>query len=381
MAQTLIGTGHALRKTQWSTYFFMYCRFKTYFSKFIGKDKATDRRGVGIETDENAIIQLKGDFAKEKGDKVVYNMQAPLSSAGRTGDSTMEGNEEAMIFYDFDITLKQVRNAVRNTGKLDDKRPAFVLKSRAKPSLAQWMAHKLDGYTTAALSGIASSDGNVAANAPSTATRKWAGGQALGTTGIGTVYRNTSNTDANMHGTAANNYFGPLVIEHVKRKALTTEPCIAPIVIGGEERFVMFVSPYQAKALKADWQWNNEQAHANIKGETNPIFTGALGMHDGVIVHEWAKIETRLGAGGSTASELWDAADPLPSDDYGARALFCGRQATLQAFGMKPTYNTDTFDYGNQWGVAIGVQVAVSKPEFNGVDQGVIVVDTQYLAD
>jgi len=352
---------------------FQYPRYKSFFSKFIGKN--VKARGVNIKTDPNALCQLKADFKKSKGDKVVFGMRAPLRNAGVTGDNKLEDNEEKLTFYDWDIELKKTRNAVRSEGELSDKRVIFDVKMQAKPALGDWLGHRIDSYALAALSGLVSDDGNVAVNAPSS-NRKWAGGQ----TTADAITHCTSDLASNF-GTATNELFGPSVIELIKRKAMVTEPKIRPIIYKGKEYYVIFIHPYQAKALKSSTKWKNGHLYADVRGEKNALFQGSLGAWDGVIIHEYEKIETRYGEGGSTASEYFESGDDVASGKYAARALFCGAQAVCQAYGKLPYYRYEQFDYGDEWGVAVGAMCAVGKPEFNSEDYGVITVTTQYQAD
>ena len=373
--KTEFTASHALRVEKWSALMFKYPRYKSFFSKYIGEN--TKAKGADIATSENAMIQLKSDFSKGKGDKVHFGMIAPLRNAGVTGDQQLEGNEEALTAYEWNVELKKVRNAVTNEGELSDKRVEFDAKMQAKEQLGQWLGHKIDNYSGCALAGVASNDGNVAANAPSNGNRKWVGGQ----TAAGVIYNATGNLDANFDATATNNLMGPEVIEAVKRKATMIEPVMRPIVINGKDYFIMFMHPLQAKALKASASWKSGHYYADIRGEKNPLFSGALGVWDGVILHEYQKCETRLGAGGSTVTEYFDSGDVLDSGVYAARALFCGAQAVVQAYGKLPYYKADSFDYGDEWGVAVGVMTGVSKPEFNSEDYGVMVIDTEIVAD
>ncbi len=374
MADTEFLTSDALRKERWSVYFYMYARFHQYFSKFIGQRKTG--KGIALDSSPNSIIQIKTDFQKEQGDKITFPMRAPLIGAGVTGDDDMEGNEESLSFYDWNIVLKQIKNAVRSKGRLSDKRPAFSVKKQARPALADWMAMKLDNYTACALAGIASSDGNVAVNNPST-YRKWCGGQSA--TGSAPGYAGT--TDAGFT-VGSDEYFGPLVIEWVKRFARAQEPIVRPIIIDGEEFYVMFIHPLQAKALKATTSWREGHERADVRGKNNALFTGALGIWDGVIMHTYQNVETRLGtATGTETTAYFESGDGVKDTCKVARALFCGAQAAVQAYGRLPTYTAKDFQYGDKWGVQIASQVAVSKPQFNSVDHGVVVVDTQYATD
>jgi len=373
MAKTAFATTHALRVTNWSTYFFKHARYNTFFSKFIGKPVKAE--GVDLKTDPNSVCQIMLDLKKKKGDKMVFPMMAPLRGEGVTGDNKLEDNEEALEFYDWNVELKQTRNAVRSEGELSDKRVIFDAKMKAKDGLAEWGGHKVDNYCLAALSGIASADGNVAQNTPSS-NRIWNGGQTAAD-----VLENVGTTIAAIDS-ATNNLFGPRVIEAVKRKAMMTEPKIRPIMYKGKPYYVMLLHPYQVKALKASAAWQAGHLYADVRGEKNALFSGSLGVWDGVILHEWEKIETRYGEGGATESEYFDSSgDACYSGIYVARALFLGAQSVVQAWGKGPDYKADTFDYDNQWGVALRMMMAASKPEFNSEDYGVIVVNTAYVPD
>jgi len=379
MAKTEISTSHALRVEKWSALLWQYPRYKSFFSKFIGKN--TKARGVALKTDPNALCQMIMDFRKGKGDKVTFPMTAPLRGEGRVEGEKLEDHEEAMSFYNWAVELKKVRHAVR-TDDTDfiEKRLAFDFKVEAKNALGIWSGHKIDGYSLAALTGVASSDGNVAANAPST-NRKLYGGQTVADV------LTTETTDAAIANGGANdedNYlFGPMIIDAAKRKALITEPKVRPIIINGKEHYVHFIHPYQHKALRASALWQNAQRNANIRGEKNPLFSGALGIWNNVIIHEYEKIETRLGDGvGTSPATYFESGDPVPNGKYVARSLFCGAQSVVQAWGKLPTFiPKNDFDYFDEWGIASKLLVGVSKPEFNSEDYGVIIVDTAYEPD
>jgi N4-gp56 family major capsid protein len=154
----------------------------------------------------------------------------------------------------------------------------------------------------------------------------------------------------------------------------------------------MFLHPYQTKALRgetANTGYAQAQRDANIRGESNPIFSGALGIWDGVILHEYEKITTRLGAAGTDPSEYWEAtgdtagtAPDVCTDTYTcARALFCGAQAAVIGYGQYPGWYEKNFDYGRVPGVATDIVYGIKKTQFNSKDFGVIAVDTTYAVD
>ncbi|HUX00547.1 MAG TPA: N4-gp56 family major capsid protein [Phycisphaerae bacterium] len=379
MPPTEFSTAHPLREVKQSAAMWKYALSNTYFGKFIGPYEGPRNiggPGIIISTSDNALVQVRMELAKGPGDKITFPIRVPLASAGVTGDDDLEGNEEAMAFLDFSIELFQIAHAVRGKGRLSDKRVVFDVRNQGRIALVEWQGRKIDLYTLCAMSGIASDDGNVAANAPST-NRKWTGGQDK----AGVLYHTANNLDSEITS-ATNHLFGAKVIEAVKRKAQLATPKVRPIHVNGRDIYAMFLHPYQVKALKATTEWPDIQKSANVRGAKNPIFTGALGEWDGVVLHEWERLECRTGAvAQSGPTEYFDSSDILPNGITAARALFCGAQAAVQAYGALPRPLAKQFDYGRKWGVGIDCMLVVAKPEFGTEDYSVIVVDTAIVAD
>ena len=72
-------------------------------------------------------------------------------------------------------------------------------------------------------------------------------------------------------------------------------------------------------------------------------------MYEGVVVHE-NELIPRTATGASSAKV--------------GHALFLGAQAAIMAVGKEPTWEEDTFDYGNQIGVAYGRIFGIEKAQF-----------------
>jgi len=153
---------------------------------------------------------------------------------------------------------------------------------------------------------------------------------------------------------------------------------IQPIMVGGEKKYVLLLHPYQVTDLRQNTntgQWVDiQKAAAASQGSGNPIFTGALGEYNGVVMHSHRNVVrfSDYGAGGA-----------LPA----ARALFLGAQAAVLAFGngggqtvARYSWKEELFDYGNQLGVAAGSIFGVKKSVFNSKDFGVIALDTYAIA-
>jgi N4-gp56 family major capsid protein len=155
-------------------------------------------------------------------------------------------------------------------------------------------------------------------------------------------------------------------------KAVTAKNTLRPIRINGADHFVMFIHPFQKTDLRintATGQWQDIQKAALSGGNSssNPLFTGALGVYNNVILHESVRVPVS------------------PTNASVRRSVLCGAQALSMAFGRefgKGTYTwvEELFDFKNQLGVAAGCQAGMIKTRFNGSDYGTVVVPTYAVA-
>ncbi|MBR3745429.1 MAG: DUF4043 family protein, partial [Selenomonadaceae bacterium] len=49
------------------------------------------------------------------------------------------------------------------------------------------------------------------------------------------------------------------------------------VCLHGLETYIMIIDQWQARDLKNDQTWIEAQQYANVRGNDNPIFSGALG--------------------------------------------------------------------------------------------------------
>lgn len=221
--------------------------------------------------------------------------------------------------------------------------------------LSDWYAGVFDLGLFNQLAGVAAADTRQAANntpvAPSTNN---------------VYYANGLTTEAQVASATASNVMKIQFIDFALEKAKLNTPAIRPVRLMGEDYYIMFLHPYQVTALRTNanaGQWFDIQKAALTGGEItkNPIFTGALGMYNNVIIHESTRV---------------------PSVVAGAyRAILCGAQAAVIGFGQdnagnKISWVEELFDYGNQLGVAAGMIWGAKKTIFNSQDFAVITVIT-----
>ncbi|MBQ7629156.1 MAG: N4-gp56 family major capsid protein [Selenomonadaceae bacterium] len=281
---------------------------KSFFEKFTG-------------TSPDSIIQIKEELSRQAGDTIVIPLLMPLTGAGITGDNELEGNEEQLIYRDFTVQIDQIRNGVRLKGRMAEKQVQVDMRRDAREGLANWLATYIDKKIFEELSTDPTPD------------RIVYGGSATSEGAIG-----------------AADVFDTTLIGKAKRIALADEnTMVKPIRINGNDTYIMVIDQWQARDLTSDEKWIAAQQHANIRGEKNPIFSGALGVYDGVVLHQCNRvIRTDTGSGGTKVGH----------------ALFLGAQAAVFAEGAPPTWQEKFFDYNARFGVSFGRIFGIKKTQF-----------------
>lgn len=315
-----------LRVQLWRKQLFADVRDQLYMTRFIG------------ESEQNMIQELT-DLKAQKGNKINFGLGMKLSGAGITGDNTLEGNEEAMTDYQTSLTVDQLRHAVRLTGKMDEKQNAYDMRMSAKGRLADWWSERLDQEFLDKLCGkIASTFSNTPTVAAATRSI-FAGGAA------------------NLAAVTSSMKIDTKVLDAAKQMAKLASPKVRPLISGGKRYYVVILHTYDATNLRQDPVWNQAQRDANVRGEDNPIFSGALGVYNGLIIHEHEYVY-RAADGNGAASV--------------ARNILCGQQAAVIGWGAPVAWVEKSFDYGNSWGISCGAIFGIQKPVFNSLDYGVI---------
>lgn len=364
----------ALRREAWSKTVYADAIDATFFSK----------KGMmgNPEEGDNHIVSLLSDLEKQPGDTVTLPFVSKLTGAGVSGDDELEGNEESMDSYAEQIQIGQIRNAVRLKGRLDEQKSAFSLRKQASAKLKDWLKEfievqfflKLGGVNNPSLTmyNSAYTGRVVGANSTWSNTPDYIP-DAHEAAGTGARY-----LCANASGTASlatTDLITPELISKLKVKAQLAEPRIRPLEIDGEELYVMFIHPCQAYDLRNNAVWAQAQREAGLRGKENPIFSGAFGIWDGVVihVHKYVPFLDASVAGNSFRGVATgtDAARDM------FRAILCGKQALGMAQCANPNgWAEETFDFGNKHGFAVGFMGGIQKVMFNSLEYGVVVLDT-----
>lgn len=330
-------------------------------------------------TDANNIIQTKEDLKSKPGDRVTFGLTLKIGG-GITGDSELEGQEQAITSYAQSNLIDQMRNSVRLTGRLDEQKVAYDMRMDAKSQLAKWKVEfierqifmKLAGVTTLTLQDTGSVVYSAQATWSNSPNIVPAADEAAGT---GTRYVCAKSTG--IDAIAATDILTTGLITKARVKASISSlgtPSIQPLRIDGQNYYVMFVHPWQAYDLKTATSsiWAQAQRDAQVRGGDNPIFTGSLGIWDGVILHEHEYV-----CKAQTGSAFSVSGTAVNSGASVFRSVLCGRQAATFAECQNPNgFVEKEFDYDNKVGYATGLIGGIQKTAFNSIDYGIITVDT-----
>jgi N4-gp56 family major capsid protein len=355
MATTTFGVNDALSNKLWAKKLTVEALKPTFFGRFMG-------------TNANAMIHVKTETSKASGDKVTFGLRTQLTGDGVTESQTLEGNEESLTTYADSVFINELAHAVRvkSENSIDAQRVPFDLRAEARDGLQDWYSNRFDTVMFNHLAGIhtetrAVYNGNNTPTAPSA-------GRKLFVTGAVDELQ------------VAGQIFNLNLIDKAVEAAKTATPLIRPIRVNGDEMYVIFLHPYQVYDLRTQTnagQWLDIQkaALAGGKGAASPIFTGALGVYNNVIMHESTRVPT--GINSTTAATITTV----------RRAVFCGAQAGALAWSQRfgggdANYKwvEDLFDYERELGVSAQTIWGIKKTVFNSVDFGAITVSSYAVA-
>lgn len=322
-------------------------------------------------TSSNNLIQVFEDTAKGPGDKVTVPLRMQLSGRGVSEADSLEGNEEPLTFYNDSLFINDLAHAARSKVTIDAQRVPFSVREECRLGIQDWYSARLDLWAAYQLTGYTDQadtiyTGNQAALAP--------------TTGTGAnrriIYGDGNSGTTSEASISASQTFALTVLDRAVNIAKVASPLIRPIKVGDQSYYVCFLHPDSVRDLRSatnTGSWLDIQKAAMTGGEVeeNPIFTGALGVYNGVVLHEW----TRLPG---------DASFPISTNANIRRNVFCGAQSLALAWGQgyedAPKYVEDTFDYKRQFGVSVQTIAGMKKTKYNSVDFGTIVISSYATA-
>lgn len=372
MADTTIPAG--LRKQQWERDFFKEYVRENRFASYMG-------------TNENAIIQMRENLGKGKGDRITFSLVNRLTNGGVQGSAILEGNEEEMVSRSHRLTVDKFRNAVR-VAEMEEVKSAIDLMNAARSTLKDWALEHTRGRVIGALSSFRDGETQYrwTTSAEFDAIAEAVKDAWLVDNADRTLFgASTSNNASNDYSAAlaqidnTNDKLTSANIALAKRMAQVCNPKIKPIrTKGDEEWYVLFAHSYQIRDLvQSDSAFLAANREARDRGKDNPLFRGADYVWNGVIIREIPELPL-------IASGVDGAAVQVGT------AFLCGAQALGYGLAKRWTAKTkDDFDYGDKVGVAIEQIYDVEKLCFGSgasdtddqKQHGVVTIHTAAVAD
>lgn len=252
------------------------------------------------ETDTSSVIRAVLKTC-EHGSVVGVELEDALIESGATGNVDFGASGEELKNIKQFIKIDRFQHRVPSSENIVTQRSADKFKSSAKSRLTNWGTMKFDKIAFSALSADC--------------------------TNIVACGHHSDTTTANI---AKADVLTTADVEEAKRRALlgvdaAGKPCppLLPVKIISNENmgyyddveiFLMFVGTNSARNIKNDPNWEAARLEAYERGKTNPIFTGALGLHDGVLLLD-AKTDTDRQAGVLTSNSKFTGFGNVKSFD------------------------------------------------------------------
>jgi hypothetical protein len=237
MAQTYISS--ALTPQAWDDQFFTNYVRESRFKRYFG-------------TDEAAMIQIKEDLTRTKGDNVVFNLVSELTGTGVRGNATLKGNEERLNLNLHRLSINVLRHAVA-VDDWDEQKSPIDIREAAKSRLRIWASTALRDDIKNALSSVAA--GVNYADATAGEKNTWtANNQDRILFGASTTNYNATHATGLLTIDTTADQLTPNALSLMKRMAQAASPKIRPIYVKkmDQEWYVAFVGPRAWRDLTED---------------------------------------------------------------------------------------------------------------------------------
>jgi N4-gp56 family major capsid protein len=324
-----------------------------------------------IGTSDASVIQEKEETKKGNGDQVTFGLRMQLKGAGFSSSDVAEGNGEQLGTNSDKVTIDELGHVVgvKSENTIDQQRVPFNLREQARSGLADWF------QTRKTVSFFNHVCGFTPANA-NPFGKKFTANNVVTAPSQGRILR--PNSRANDAALVAGDIFTLDLIDKAVELAKTggqgKKVMIRPVVVNGKKFYILYLASEQVTSLRtntAAGQWLDIQkaAMAGMESSKSPIFSGALGEYNGVILREAQDITQGVSADGASAVPLT------------RRAVLLGAQAATIAYGKaggdtRYRWNEELLDHKRNLEVSAWAIWGLKKTTYNGDDFGTVVIPT-----
>ena len=320
-----------------------------------------------IGDDADSIIHRKTEFSKGPGDRVTYGLRMQLAGAGFTENQLAEGNGEALTTYSDNLLINELGHVVgvKSRNSIDQQRVPFNLRDEARMGLSDWYAKR---FSVAFFN-------QVCGNTLQTDVR-FTGLNATVAASAARIIRQSGRASDDL--LVSGDTFTVNLIDAAKTQAITATPKIRPASFSGgtlasgrrdynkvlTDKYVMYLHPFHVADMRKNTstgQWLDITKAATMgKGTDSPIYTGAIGEYNGVILRTGYDLPFGISATNTVVATV-------------IRAVLLGGQAAMIGFGQdngpnKYRWNEELFDHKRRLEVSAWTIHGLKKTQFNSVD-------------
>ncbi len=368
MARTLMATTDAQTVKKWSDLLSAATIKSGYFTK----------KFFGEGAKSKAPIQRITDLERGAGDEVTVDLLMPMRMEPVIGPDTLDGKEEPLRYYTDRVRIDVVRGGADLGDYMTRKRTMRDIRKDALQASKEWWARLYDEAFFIYLSGSRGTGSGFIwpASSPFFSVNALTAPDAMHN-----LFASTATSLATLTNAM------PMDLRLIDRAVAraetmggdtTDELSMVPCDVEGEDKFVMLMHPFQFDAMKSTTstgQWLDiQKSAAGAQGQKNPIFSGAKGEYNGVVLHTHRNVISFNNAG---------ASGNLPA----ARALFMGAQAGVLAHGeggngLRMKWTEEVKDHGDKVKIGSKAVLGIKKSTYTSKDGatvrdfGVMAVDT-----
>jgi len=283
---------------------------------------------VGGEHSGAPLIQ-KTELLNKPGDLIHIAITDVLVGAGVTGDTALlVDQEEGLTATEMKMATQLYRHAVRINARAE-KKSILDLKNEGRFRLEEWHKTKIDTIRFTTILGVDTSVLPAAlvgeTYVPNAVSFDAAAGSGLDSTTV--VPDDVAAADfVSVKGLQALR----VKLEGQQANYISSE---------GEGYYAYVNHPNAFFWLKQDTRYEAWVREARERGKENPLFTGALAVIDGMILYSHLSVPTVVNA----------------SSVKVGKGIAFGGEAFGEALDENIRFDADTFDYGNQFGMAVRV--------------------------
>lgn len=335
-------------------------------------------RLVGEEGSRSAVIK-KTELEKGSGDEVTTALVAKLRGAPITEGQKLAGQEFKLQHAAHTMRINEFRHGVNVGARIEQSRVGYNLKKQGREKLTEYIKELYEQVIVTAASGAR----GVGDEISHFGTDYTGYPNALRAPDAAHLYVGTSGDKAKAT-LVAGDKITLATVNKLRTKAKKMlggkdKPVkMTPIRKGGKECFVLAVLPEVMQDIRDDvgaqgW-FEAQKALTAAVGKESEIFKGGAGMFNGVLIDEM-EVGVKFNDYGST------------NNIAAARSLFMGANAVSiahgtkgMADGMSVSLDEDMDDRKHDHILFFEMIFGADKTQFNGMDYGMITVDSAYTA-